>query len=79
MFERYEQFTKQLGIRHPVLLAPMDLVAGGRLAAAVTNAGGIGRVTPAGSTVSASTMGAARRAMSMPVSSFVSYPGTMDS
>ncbi|WP_158903648.1 nitronate monooxygenase family protein [Burkholderia sp. L27(2015)] len=42
MFERYEQFTKQLGIRHPVLLAPMDLVAGGKLAAAVTNAGGLG-------------------------------------
>ena len=42
MFERYEQLTKQLGINHPVLLAPMDLVAGGRLAAAVTNAGGLG-------------------------------------
>jgi nitronate monooxygenase len=42
MFERYEQLTKQLGINHPVLLAPMDLVAGGKLAAAVTNAGGLG-------------------------------------
>ncbi|RZF26228.1 nitronate monooxygenase [Paraburkholderia sp. UYCP14C] len=42
MFERYEQLTKQLGVEHPVLLAPMDLVAGGRLAAAVTKAGGFG-------------------------------------
>src|SRR6478735_7811581 len=31
-----------LGIEHPILLAPMDLVSGGRLAAAVTNAGGLG-------------------------------------
>jgi nitronate monooxygenase len=42
MFERYEQLARQLGVEHPVLLAPMDLVAGGRLAAAVTKAGGFG-------------------------------------
>jgi nitronate monooxygenase len=42
MFERYEQLAHKLGVTHPVLLAPMDLVAGGRLAAAVTDAGGFG-------------------------------------
>lgn len=42
MFERYEGLTKKLGVTDPVLLAPMDLVAGGRLAAAVTKAGGFG-------------------------------------
>jgi NAD(P)H-dependent flavin oxidoreductase YrpB (nitropropane dioxygenase family) len=36
------RLTKLLGIAHPVLLAPMDLVSGGRLAAAVTQAGGLG-------------------------------------
>lgn len=34
--------TKLLGIEHPILLAPMDLVADGRLAAAVAAAGGFG-------------------------------------
>ena len=34
--------TKMLGITHPVLLAPMAGVAGGALAAAVSNAGGLG-------------------------------------
>ena len=34
--------TDLLGIDHPVLLAPMDDTAGGRLAAAVSNAGGFG-------------------------------------
>jgi nitronate monooxygenase len=33
-----------LGIEHPILLAPMGSAAGGRLAAAVTNAGGLGMV-----------------------------------
>jgi nitronate monooxygenase len=42
MFERYQQLSKQLGVTDPVLLAPMDLVSGGRLAAAVTDAGGLG-------------------------------------
>ncbi|MEX2617362.1 MAG: nitronate monooxygenase [Alphaproteobacteria bacterium] len=34
--------TEMLGINHPVLLAPMAGVAGGALAAAVSNAGGLG-------------------------------------
>src|SRR5215469_11527499 len=34
--------TRLLGIEHPILLAPMGSAAGGRLAAAVTNAGGLG-------------------------------------
>jgi nitronate monooxygenase len=36
--------TDILGIRHPILLAPMGAVAGGALAAAVTRAGGLGIV-----------------------------------
>jgi nitronate monooxygenase len=36
------RLTQILGIDHPVLLAPMDLVSGGRLAAAVSQAGGLG-------------------------------------
>ena len=36
------RLTQMLGIQHPVLLAPMDLVSGGRLAAAVSQAGGLG-------------------------------------
>jgi nitronate monooxygenase len=31
--------TEKLGIRHPILLAPMGSIAGGRLAGAVTDAG----------------------------------------
>ncbi|WP_321927536.1 NAD(P)H-dependent flavin oxidoreductase [Paraburkholderia guartelaensis] len=34
--------TRRLGIRHPVLLAPMDLVANARLTGAVSAAGGLG-------------------------------------
>ena len=34
--------TEMLGITHPILLAPMDLVSDGKLAAAVTRAGGFG-------------------------------------
>lgn len=34
--------TALLGIKHPVLLAPMDVVAGARLTMAVSNAGGFG-------------------------------------
>ncbi|KAB7623374.1 NAD(P)H-dependent flavin oxidoreductase [Alkalilimnicola sp. S0819] len=34
--------TRLLGIQHPILSAPMALVAGGRLAAAVSRAGGLG-------------------------------------
>lgn len=36
--------TRLLGIEHPILLAPMGSAAGGRLAAAVTHAGGLGIV-----------------------------------
>jgi nitronate monooxygenase len=36
------RLTDRLRIRHPVLLAPMDMVAGGALAAAVSAAGGFG-------------------------------------
>src|SRR5271163_4870360 len=36
------RLTQTLGIEHPVLLAPMDIVSGGRLAAAVSQAGGLG-------------------------------------
>ncbi|GMQ90037.1 MAG: nitronate monooxygenase [Gammaproteobacteria bacterium] len=36
--------TECLGIEHPVISAPMALVAGGRLAAAVSEAGGLGLI-----------------------------------
>lgn len=36
--------TRLLGIQHPILLAPMGSAAGGKLAAAVTNAGAFGLV-----------------------------------
>ena len=36
------RLTEMLGIEHPVLLAPMNVIAGGKLAAAVSNAGGLG-------------------------------------
>jgi nitronate monooxygenase len=36
------KFTEKLGIRHPILLAPMGTVPGGTLAKAVTEAGGLG-------------------------------------
>jgi nitronate monooxygenase len=38
------RLTGKLGIRHPVLLAPMAGIAGGRLASAVTEAGGLGLI-----------------------------------
>ncbi|WP_217362376.1 NAD(P)H-dependent flavin oxidoreductase [Ruegeria arenilitoris] len=38
------RLTEMLGIEHPILLAPMDLVSGGKLAAAVTSAGGLGLI-----------------------------------
>ena|SRR5437879_2503314 len=34
--------TVRLGIRHPILSAPMDVIAGARLTAAVSAAGGFG-------------------------------------
>jgi nitronate monooxygenase len=36
------RLTQLLRIKHPILLAPMDIVSDGRLAAAVTRAGGFG-------------------------------------
>jgi nitronate monooxygenase len=36
--------TEALGLEYPIVLAPMALVSGGRLAAAVSNAGGLGLV-----------------------------------
>jgi len=38
------RLTGTLGIEHPVLLAPMDIVSGGRLAAAVSHEGGLGLI-----------------------------------
>jgi nitronate monooxygenase len=38
------RFTERFGIRHPIICAPMAYVAGGRLAAAVSRAGGLGIV-----------------------------------
>jgi len=38
------RLTEFLGIEHPILLAPMAEVSGGRLAAAVTAAGGLGLI-----------------------------------
>ena len=38
------RLTESLGIQHPIVCAPMALVTGGRLAAAVTKAGGLGVV-----------------------------------
>jgi nitronate monooxygenase len=37
-------FSRMFGLRHPIALAPMGGVAGGRLAAAVSEAGGLGLV-----------------------------------
>ena len=38
------RLTERLGIKHPILLAPMGTISGGRLAAAVTDAGGFGLI-----------------------------------
>lgn len=38
------RLTQKLGIEHPIISAPMGLAAGGRLAAAVTGAGGLGLI-----------------------------------
>ncbi len=40
------ELTRRFGLRHPVLSAPMGAVAGGRLAAAVSRAGGLGLLGP---------------------------------
>jgi nitronate monooxygenase len=36
--------TEALGLEYPIVLAPMGSISGGRLAAAVSNAGGLGLV-----------------------------------
>ena len=38
------RLTQKLGIEHPILLAPMGVIAGGKLAAAVSSAGGLGLI-----------------------------------
>jgi nitronate monooxygenase len=38
------RLTEKLGIHHPILLAPMHAMAGGKLAAAVSSAGGLGMI-----------------------------------
>lgn len=38
------RLTERFGIEHPVVSAPMALISGGRLAAAVTSAGGLGLI-----------------------------------
>ena len=38
------RLTKFFGIEHPIVLAPMAMISGGRLAAAVTAAGGLGLI-----------------------------------
>src|SRR4051794_39539469 len=36
--------TQAFGLEYPIVLAPMGFIAGGRLAAAVSNAGGLGLI-----------------------------------
>ena len=38
------RLTERLGIEHPILSAPMGLIAGGRLAAAISRGGGLGLI-----------------------------------
>ncbi len=38
------RLTEQLGVKHPIMLAPMDLIADARLATAVSRAGGFGMI-----------------------------------
>src|SRR5579885_2990982 len=38
------RLTEKLGIEHPIISAPMAFAAGGKLAAAVTGAGGLGLI-----------------------------------
>jgi nitronate monooxygenase len=38
------RLTERFGIQHPIVFAPMALVTGGALAAAVSHAGGLGIV-----------------------------------
>jgi nitronate monooxygenase len=38
------RLTERFGLSHPIISAPMAFAAGGRLAAAVSNAGGLGLI-----------------------------------
>lgn len=38
------RLTEKLGIKHPVIQAPMAIASGGKLAAAVSSAGGLGMI-----------------------------------
>lgn len=38
------KFTERFGLDHPIMLAPMALISGGELAAAVSKAGGLGMI-----------------------------------
>lgn len=40
----HTRLTEVLGIEHPIISAPMAFAAGGKLAAAVTAAGGLGLI-----------------------------------
>jgi len=40
----HTRLTEALGIEHPIISAPMAFAAGGKLAAAVTAAGGLGLI-----------------------------------
>src|SRR5450759_3338086 len=40
----YTRLTEMLGIEHPIISAPMAFAAGGKLASAVTAAGGLGLI-----------------------------------
>ncbi len=40
--DQHAELTARLGIRHPILLAPMAAIAGSKLVTAVSNAGGFG-------------------------------------
>jgi nitronate monooxygenase len=40
----HTRLTEILGIEHPIISAPMAFAAGGKLAAAVTKAGGLGLI-----------------------------------
>jgi NAD(P)H-dependent flavin oxidoreductase YrpB (nitropropane dioxygenase family) len=40
----HTRLTEMFGFEHPILCAPMGIVAGGKLAAAVTGAGGLGLI-----------------------------------
>ena len=59
--------TDLLGIRHPILLAPMGAVSGGALAAAVSRAGGLGLLGAGLSTTRRGSSGSSRAADGVPV------------